>query len=131
MTLMYISAHGANYIAASGGESNPTEIENFVAFHLMGLGFELCEFRKDAAGLEIDFIIKHKDFVIPLECKASLRLKDSHLKGLKIYMRKFNQKIGILLSLAPFEIHKFSSGMIIRLPIYALEALPELLKKSF
>ena len=106
-------------------------IENFVAFHLMGSGFELCGFRKDAAGLEIDFVIKHKNLMIPLECKASLRSKDSHLKGLKIYMREFNQEIGILVSLAPFEIHKFSSGIIIRLPFYAIEALPELLKQSF
>src|SRR3989339_286134 len=104
-------------------------IENFVAFHLVNLGFDLCGFRKNAVGLEIDFVIKRGPVAIPLECKASLRSKDTHLKGLKIYMREFEQKIGVLLRLAPFEIHKFSAGTIIRLPVYAIEALPLLLDR--
>lgn len=105
-------------------------IENFVAFHLMEQDHPLCGFRKNTTGLEIDFVIKNKNQIIPLECKATLRSKDSHLTGLKVYMREFNQKLGILASLAPFEIHRFSEGTIIRLPIYAMEALPAILSQK-
>lgn len=98
-------------------------MENFVAIHLKYLNHDVCGWKKHSAGSEIDFIVKTSAATVPMECKASLKLKQSHLTGLKNYMRDYNLKTGIAITADKFHTLKFHFGNIINLPFYAIETL--------
>ncbi len=102
--------------------------ENAVAFGLVSLNMSLTGFKKASAGMEIDFIAKVDGQVVPIECKAALKTKETHLTGLKTYMREYGLKTGVIVNAAAFEVRSYDFGNILVLPIYALEALPEVLK---
>jgi len=104
--------------------------ENFTAFCLTFLGIPLSGFKKSATGIEIDFVAKIADRMVPIECKASLKTKETHLTGLKIYMREYGLDLGVIVNAAPFQIKTYDFGKILTVPIYALEALPEILKNK-
>ncbi len=102
-------------------------LENFVAFHLLSWQTQVQGWKRDSAGIEIDFIIKTTQGVFPIECKASFKSKETHLKALKAYMQEYKIKLGFLVNLAKFEIKKYPFGEIIVIPAYAIEALPRFL----
>ena len=80
--------------------------------------------------LEIDFVCRSGRHVVPVECKAVLRLKGMHLRGLKDYLRQHAQPTGMIVSLAPFEVIKESQKpRIINVPLYLAEQLPELIER--
>lgn len=99
-------------------------LENYVAIHLKMMDPELAGWKKSSAGSEIDFIIKLNNRTIPVECKASLQTKDTHLKSLKEYMQTYQLDLGVITNAAPFEKRTYPFGTIISLPLYAIEALP-------
>ncbi len=67
---------------------------------------------------------------VPVECKAVLRLKGTHLRGLKDYLRQHAQPTGVIVSLAPFEvITESQKPTIINVPLYLAEQLPELIEQ--
>lgn len=101
--------------------------ENFTAFCLTLLGGALSGFKKSAAGMEIDFVAKIAERTVPIECKAALKTKETHLTGLKTYLREYGLGLGVIVNAAPFEIRYYDFGKIVTVPIYALEALPEIL----
>lgn len=105
-------------------------LENLVAFHLIGLGYILVGWKKDPSGMEIDFILKHKNSTIPLECKSSLQTKETHLKGLKTYMQEYALPLGILVNGDRFHVRRYDFGKIIVLPLYALESLPSVIEQQ-
>lgn len=99
-------------------------LENMVAFYLKYWGCRLAGWKKDPSGMEIDFVVKLKDKVIPIECKANQKVKETHLKGLKKYMIEYGLKEGIIVNLAPYQELVYSFGRIYSIPLYALESLP-------
>ena len=68
------------------------------------------------------------DFVvtIPIECKASLKTKETHLTGLKLYMKQYQLPLGILVNFSPHEIRRYDFGQIVSLPAYGIETLKHL-----
>lgn len=106
-------------------------IENFTAIVLLreGLCDELSGWKKSSSGSEVDFVIKVKDEIIPIESKSALKFKKTFLAGLKDFMQIHNSPFGILTSLAPFEkIQLNDKKVIYNIPLYLLEELPHFLK---
>lgn len=101
-------------------------LENFLANVLFASGQAVTGWKKSSSGSEIDFVVKHHSRLVPMECKAALVLKDSHLGGVKDFMKIYKIPLGIVASLAPFEIRKvkevqFGQGKIVNLPLYLAE----------
>lgn len=69
---------------------------------------------------EIDYIIQHKNYIIPLEVKAG---KSGRLKSLQIFMQEKNSPIGIKISQDAFGY----DGKILSLPLYMIAELLRLL----
>lgn len=94
-------------------------IENIMAFILQSETTELAGWKKASSGSEVDFIVKRKNDVVPIECKAAAKIKNTHLGGLRDCMRILGVSTGVLVSLAPFEIRKLpSKETIILVPLY-------------
>ena len=76
--------------------------------------------KKDSkTNIEVDFILNLQKYKIPIECKAALSLKKRHFSNLLQYLRLSEQKTGVLISAAPFEIFTFDNNKkIINVPIY-------------
>lgn len=70
--------------------------------------------------IEVDFVYDSQKLgmMVPIECKATLRVKKKHYKNILRYLELTHQKYGILVSAAPFEILKNDSKTVINLPIY-------------
>lgn len=69
---------------------------------------------------EIDYIIQHKNYTVPLEVKAG---KTGRLKSLQLFIQEKNSPIGIKLSQDVFEWH----GKALSLPLYMISELSRLL----
>lgn len=78
--------------------------------------------RKGAASsVEVDFVmdIPALGIKIPIECKASLRVKRRHLLSLEAYLKATHQKLGILVSAAPLgTLYCGDSVRIVNVPVY-------------
>lgn len=107
-------------------------IENIALLGLIEDAPDLCGWKKSSSGSEVDFIVKWRGNTIPFECKASHLIKNSHLYGLRDYMEIYKVPLGVVVSLAPFEIRKLTKNKrVIILPLYLIEywkAMLELLK---
>jgi len=104
--------------------------ENQIAIELNRAGYELTGWKRTPSGSEIDFIVKTRNKLFPLEVKAALKVKGTHLKGLLEYLKLYKLKTGFVISGAPFEIMNYREGMkIINLPIYMAEKLDEVITK--
>jgi uncharacterized protein len=101
-------------------------IENQVAIDLARYGAELSGWKKTSSGMEIDFIIKGNGSALPCECKAAVKIKGQHLKGLAEYMELYKVKRGFLVSAAPYSVMKVRPGEIVNVPLYAAESLARL-----
>lgn len=94
-------------------------LENAVAFALVAQNLPLIGWRSGAGGSEVDFIIKEGRIAIPMECKASLKLKFPHLSSLKTYLAHYGQDQGFLVNFAPLERLVTPEGYTIHsLPVY-------------
>lgn len=101
-------------------------LENFVANHISS--DSLTGWKKSTSGSEVDFVMKHHSTLIPLECKSAPNIKNTHLGGLRDFMKIYKSSLGILAGLAPFEIRPFPEGKIMILPLYLME---QWIKRSF
>ena len=108
-------------------------IENYVSQSLIGTGLshELSGWKKDNSGTEIDFIIKHNDQVLPIECKAALSIKNTHLGGVMDFMNFYDVPLAVVPSLAPLELRVIKPNRtVLILPLYLMDELPRLLTNS-
>jgi predicted AAA+ superfamily ATPase len=96
-------------------------IEN-VVMHSLANKLEVTGWKKSSSGSEIDFVIKQGKQLIPIECKAALKIKNSHLGGVRDFMKIYDVPQAVLASLAPFERRKLPEGRhVIILPLYLIE----------
>lgn len=104
-------------------------LENVVANGLTEWHQELTGWRKSSSGSEIDFVIKRQGQLIPVECKAALKIKNSHLYGLRDFLKIHEQTVGVIVGLAPFETRPLSDGQkVIIVPMYLLGCLESIFK---
>lgn len=103
-------------------------VENTTLQALLATGEkEISGWRKSSSGSEVDFVISRGDQVIPVECKAALSIKNSHLGGVRDFMNLHKISLGVVVSLAPFEIRNLPEGRILLLPLYLVEHIDEIL----
>lgn len=103
-------------------------VENQVAIELAGRQEPLAGWKKSSAGVEIDFVPKIGEQVVPVECKAALQAKRTHLRGLFAYLRFYEQRTGVFVSFAPYEeINGPGGAKIVNVPLYLAEVLERLL----
>lgn len=67
---------------------------------------------------EVDFVLRTESATIPIECKASLKLSRKSWGSVKKYLEITNQKIGFVVSAAPFEVIKSGPYILINVPLY-------------
>ena len=67
---------------------------------------------------EIDFILRHETGAFPIECKATQKISSKNWSALQTYLDITNQKIGFIVSAAPFEVLRRGKHILINLPIY-------------
>lgn len=87
--------------------------ENFVAFHLKSMGYDLLYYKNDSSTLEIDFLIQNDDGVIPIEVKSA---ENTQSKSLKTYIQKYNPDYSIRFSTKNFGF----VNNIKAIPLYAI-----------
>ncbi len=103
-------------------------VENQMAIELARKTSELYGWKKSPSGMEIDFILRHGDLFIPIECKATTRIKKTHMKGTLTYLKLYNQKKGVVVSLSPYEhIHLDGGFEIVNIPLYLGEKIWDLI----
>jgi uncharacterized protein len=104
-------------------------IENQVAIDLSRDNAELSGWKKTSSGMEIDFIIRTNGETAPCECKAALKIKGQHLRGLADYMESFKVKRGFIVSGAHWGVMRVRAGEIVNVPLYAAEGLARLVEE--
>jgi predicted AAA+ superfamily ATPase len=97
-------------------------IENQVAIDLSRNGRTVAGWKKTSAGNDIDFIVKIGESAWPMECKASLSLKGTHLRGTLDYLKLYKIKYGFIMSAAPYEVRIMpGKETIVNIPLYSAE----------
>ncbi len=88
---------------------------------------------RDANGVssEVDFVIQHKNQIIPIEVKSG---HNSKLKSLHLFMDKVNHDMAVRVWSQPFSVdnvitHQGKHFRLINLPFYYLSELPAILDK--
>lgn len=94
-------------------------IENQVAIDFARAQGSLGGWKKASSGMEIDFIIKLSNNPFPCECKAAVKIKEQHLRGLIEYMTLYKINRGFIVSAAPYRSINVKPGTIINIPLYA------------
>ena len=87
--------------------------ENYVAFHLKSLGYDLLYYKNESSTLEIDFLIQNDNGIIPIEVKSA---DNTQSKSLKTFIGKYNPVYCIRLSTKNFGI----INGIKSIPLYAV-----------
>jgi predicted AAA+ superfamily ATPase len=101
-------------------------LENQAAIELAKLTETLAGWKRSSAGGEIDFVTKVGGRTLPVECKASLSVNARHLKGIASYLRDYGEKVGVVVSFAPFSTMTLDGGRrVIVLPAYFLERMAD------
>jgi len=85
--------------------------ENYVAQTLKANGIELFYF-KPSQNMEIDFVIKKDNIIVPIEVKSGTHIKSTSLKS---YMEKYKSEYAIRISSRNFGMN----NKIISIPLYA------------
>ena len=102
-------------------------VENQVAIELARKTAELNGWKKSPSGMEIDFILRVADMFVPIECKATTSIKKTHLKGILSYLKMYNQKKGLVISLAPYKRIDLPDGIeIVNIPLYMAEFMDKM-----
>ena len=81
----------------------------------------ISTWKKDGSKIDVDFIldIPKLRIKVPIESKATTKLKKKYYKNISHYLRLTEQKIGVLVSAAPFQIVEPGDGtVIINVPVY-------------
>ena len=69
-------------------------------------------------GVEVDFIWRLDGALLPIECKASLKVSSRSFASLRQYTKLTGTSVAILVSAAPYSAHKEGAVTFINLPIY-------------
>ncbi len=83
--------------------------------------YSVGTWKKSQSKIEVDFVLDLPELRIkvPIESKATARVQNKHYKNLRHYLDITEQRIGIIVSAAPFEVIKTKDGkIIINVPIY-------------
>ena len=72
---------------------------------------------------EVDFVVQHKNTIVPLEVKAEENL---HAKSLRVFHEKFNPAISVRTSMSDFRRQEW----LINLPLYAVSELGNILAEK-
>ena len=103
-------------------------LENQTAIEIHDHFDRLDGWKRSSQGLEIDFVVPQAQRTWPLECKATLDVKRTHLRGVLGYLERYDLPAGIVVSLGSWkEFTVRDSRRIINIPAYMLERLPDLL----
>lgn len=95
-------------------------LENYLALALH-LQTKNIQGLKLAKNVEVDFLYSKNHKTIPLECKAALKSKHTHIRSLKDACESMKLKQGILFNLAHPQEYNFDSYTIYTLPLYLAE----------
>jgi len=76
---------------------------------------------------EVDFVLKQKDQMIPVECKAALTPNKNQYRSLDLYHQEMKNKKAILLSLAPYSEVKREGYTLYHLPLYGVNVIKEII----
>jgi predicted AAA+ superfamily ATPase len=107
-------------------------VENQLAIELMDQTGELAGWKRTPSGLEIDFVAKSGTLSYPIECKAALHIKRTHLRGLFGYLKRYRQEVGLVVSFAPYQIIPGPEGTrIANVPLYLAEFIQDMLRRGF
>jgi len=88
--------------------------------HNMG-NLELSSWKKASENpSEVDFVWRGKK-LIPIECKAALKISPRSFASLRNYLDESGEKFGVLISAAPFSEHKEGKTRLVNLPLYLCE----------
>jgi predicted AAA+ superfamily ATPase len=104
-------------------------LENQTAIEVYDHCERLQGWKRSSQGLEIDFVVSHLRQTWPLECKATMDVKRTHLRGLIGYLKDYDLPVGIIVSLSPWKVFDTDDQRrIVNIPHYLLERLPGLLE---
>ncbi len=98
-------------------------LENQVAIalhHQMGV---LRGWKRSSSGREIDFVVEQRNLNIPIECKAALKIKMTHLRGLRAYLESYDLKFGVVVSFAPYQQIQVDGRVILNIPAYLFSTI--------
>ncbi|MFP4521874.1 MAG: ATP-binding protein [Fibrobacterota bacterium] len=98
-------------------------LENQLAVEINRYGLPLSGWKKSSSGMEVDFILKSRNSIHPLECKAALSVNNRHLKGLVTYMNDYDIQVGYVFSLDSYKEFDFGKKKIINIPAYSIDGL--------
>jgi len=103
--------------------------EQFIGQQLFALGKcfvepELYYWQREVKGsaAEVDYLWQKGEYILPIEVKAG---KTGTLKSLRVYLSEKNAPFGIRFSLHPLSF----TDSVLSIPLYAIEALPGLVKQ--
>lgn len=106
-------------------------VENQVAIELSREGQMPCGWKKSSAGAEIDFVVKAGERAVPVECKAAMRIKGTHLEGVLGYLHTYAMPLGVIVSLAPLQkIRRPDGCTILNIPLYCAHLLRSLITET-
>ncbi len=101
-------------------EYNGAFIENYVASELITNGYKDLLYWKSKNDAEVDFIIKHKNNILPLEVKSGT---SRNIKSLRSYEDKYDPKLIMRISPRNF----IQDEEFINIPLYAVFAINNIL----
>lgn len=95
-------------------------IENAILLNMLEGrgGFYEINGWKNKSGMEVDFISKNGEKILPIEVKASLKITNRHAKNLVHYLDEHKLKTGLLVSLDKPKKNKMQGFDIVNIPAY-------------
>ena len=99
--------------------------ENLTLLSLLGhkLGMiEISAYKENSKNKsEVDFIWRDRS-LIPIECKATLKVSQRTFDNIRRYLNIIGGKVGFVISAAPFEVLTIENMKLVNLPIYLCQA---------
>jgi len=95
-------------------------LENQVAIGLHHHQGSLEGWKRSSSGSEMDFVSGGSNQRCPIECKAALVVKLTHLKGLRAYLEHYGLSQGTVVSFAPYREYDIDGRIIVNVPAYLL-----------
>lgn len=68
--------------------------------------------------VEVDFVWRLDSRVVPIECKASVKVTKRSFSSLRQYLDISQSRVGVLVSAAPFEIVREGEKALVNVPLY-------------
>jgi predicted AAA+ superfamily ATPase len=95
--------------------------EQFVLQELKAAGrLPVLYWGNESGKAEVDFIIQHKNEIIPMEVKSSINTKS---KSLSVYMEKYHPNNAIRVSLKKYG----SDGKLLAIPLYMVGSIENII----